>query len=158
MTDLRDEPLWGTTDADYRHRARQLAMQFLYQLAAQKGENLSQIDTFLAEFCDDEATAQLAKDWSLGTWRNLTRVDEQIGAVNLERQVQRIDLVDLSNLRLGVYQLLCCADVPVKVAINEAVELAKQFSTAQAPAFVNGVLDAVRKHITAEKETTNEKL
>jgi N utilization substance protein B len=52
-----------------------------------------------------------------------------------------------------VYQLKFCPDIPPKVAINEAIELAKKFSTAQSPAFVNGVLDAVLKKIKTENPT-----
>jgi N utilization substance protein B len=54
-------------------------------------------------------------------------------------------MVDKSILRLSVYQLKFCGDIPPKVVINEAIELAKKFSTEQSPGFVNGVLDAVLK-------------
>jgi N utilization substance protein B len=54
-------------------------------------------------------------------------------------------MVDRSILRLSVYQLLFCPDIPPKVVINEAIELAKKYSTEKSPGFVNGVLDAILK-------------
>ena len=151
MTTLSFHIPFTSPDQEFRRNARQLAMQFLYQLAVQKGGNLAHLDDFLAENSDHEPTRQLARKFTLGAWQDLTRLDELIVAVSENRQLSRIDLVDLSNLRLGVHQLLSCADIPVKVVINEAVELAKTFSTAQAPGYVNGLLDAIYKKITAEK-------
>ena len=60
--------------------------------------------------------------------------------------------VDKSILRLSVYHLKFCPDIPPKVVINEAIELAKKFSSDKSPGFVNGVLDAVLKKITAGKQ------
>ena len=127
-------------------------MQFLYQLDVQKGENLAQIDDFLDENNNHDATKKLAHNWALGAWKDLSRIDKEIVAVTENRRMNRIDLVDLSNVRLGVHQLLNCPDIPPKVAINEAIELAKHYSTAQAPTFVNGVLDAIYKNIKTQKQ------
>jgi N utilization substance protein B len=70
------------------------------------------------------------------------------------RNGQRLSPVDKSILRLSVYQLKFCTDIPPKVVINEAIELAKKYSTDKSPAFVNGVLDAVlRKIETGDKRS-----
>jgi N utilization substance protein B len=70
-----------------------------------------------------------------------------IAASTIKWQFTRLSPVDRSILRLSVYQLKFCADIPPKVVINEAIELAKKFSSDKSPAFVNGVLDAVLKRI-----------
>lgn len=146
---------------DKRTRARELAMQGLYQLDAQGPELLERLGEFFIENESDDFVRKLALDWSRGVWENLARCDELIVASTIKWGLSRLSFVDKSILRLSVYQLKFCPDIPPKVVINEAIELAKKFSTAQSPAFVNGVLDAVLKKITAaqsnnESPVTNE--
>ena len=134
---------------DKRTRARELAMQGLYQLDVQGPELLERLGEFFIENEPDDFVRKLALDWSRGVWKNLARCDELIVASTIKWGLSRLSFVDKSILRLSVYQLKFCPDIPPKVVINEAIELAKKFSTAQSPAFVNGVLDAVLKKITA---------
>jgi transcription antitermination factor NusB len=138
---------------DKRTRARELAMQALYQLDAQGSDLLEHLGEFFVEGNPDDSVRKLAADWCKGTWENLTRCDELITASAIKWQLSRLSSVDKSILRLAVYQLKFCKDIPPKVVINEAIELAKKFSTAQSPAFVNGVLDAVLKKIKTENLT-----
>jgi len=147
-----DNPAGGNRSAralkrprDPRSLARQLAMQFLYQLEVQGDRARGQMENFLQEYADDPQMHQLARTWIQGAWATRRNLDETIQAVSAHWDLTRINLVDRGNLRLAVYQLLNCPDIPPKVVINEAVELAKLFSTRQAPAFVNGILDAIRK-------------
>ena len=133
--------------ADPRRFARQLALQFLYQLEIQNGQNLDQMERFLAEYCPDPAVRQTAGAFIRGAWQMKDSLDEHIRRTCENWDLSRISLVDRSNLRLAVYQLIACPEIPPKAVINEAVELAKTFGTAQAPAFVNGILDAIRKHL-----------
>ena len=73
-------------------------------------------------------------------------------------KLSRLSMVDRSILRLGVYQILYCPDIPDKVSINEAIELAKKYSGVQSPRFVNGVLDAILKNKRKEaNESANER-
>jgi transcription antitermination factor NusB len=132
---------------DKRTRARELAMQGLYQLDVQGGGLLEFLDEFLAENERDSSTRKLALQWTKGTWANLAQCDELIAASTIKWQLSRLSPVDKSILRLAVYQLKFCPDIPPRVAINEAIELAKKFSTDKSPPFVNGVLDAVLKRI-----------
>jgi transcription antitermination factor NusB len=132
---------------DKRTRARELAMQGLYQLDAQGSDLLEHLDEFFVENSPDDSVCRLATDWCKGAWQNLTLCDELITASTIKWQVSRLSSVDKSILRLAAYQLKFCPDIPPKVVINEAIELAKKFSTAQSTAFVNGVLDAVLKKL-----------
>jgi len=123
-------------------------MQAIYQLDVQGSDVLYRLDEFFRENEPDDSIRKLAAEWSKKTWENLSECDELITASTIRWKLSRLSSVDKSILRLAAYQLKFCSDIPPKVVINEAIELAKKFSTAQAPAFVNGVLDAVLKKIT----------
>jgi len=132
---------------DRRTRARELAMQALYQLDMQGPDVFELLGQFFTEADADDFVRKLASDWTRGTWENLKQCDELIVASTIKWQFTRLSPVDKSILRLAVYQLKFCPDVPPKVVLNEAIELAKKFSTDKSPAFVNGVLDAVFKKL-----------
>ena len=130
---------------DKRTRARELTIQMLYQLDVQGPDVLKFLDTFFAETEEEESVRKLASEWIKGTWENLQQCDEPIIESTIKWQFSRLSPVDKSILRLAVYQFKFCPDIPPKVVINEAIELAKKFSTDKSPAFVNGVLDAILK-------------
>ena len=152
-----DDPDWSlhtAADADDPRRvARILAMQFLHQLTIQNGASLELVDSFLDQYGDHPDTRRLARGWIRGVWQHRDVIDEMIRSVSENWDLTRISGVDRSNLELAVYQLMFCADIPPKAAINEAVELAKVFSTAQAPGYINGLVDAIWKRIA--KQTQN---
>ena len=91
----------------------------------------------------DDFVQKLALEWVKGTWENLESCDELIGPAIIRWQFSRLSPVDKSTLRLSVYQLKFCTSIPPKVVINEAIELAKKYSSEKSPGFVNGVLDAI---------------
>jgi len=129
-------------------------MQGLYQLNVQGPDLLEFLEESFAEDQADEVVRKLALDWTRQTWENLAQCDELIAGSAIKWHFERLSPVDKSILRLAVFQLKFCLDIPPKVVINEAIELAKKFSTDKSPGFVNGVLDAVFKKLYAEKQTT----
>ena len=132
---------------DKRTRARELAVQTLYQLDIQGSGVLGQLDNFLVENEPDDTIRKMASVWCKAAWENLKACDELIVGSAIKWRLSRLSLVDKSILRLAVYQLKFCEDIPPKVVINEAIELAKKFSTDQSPSFINGVLDAVMQKL-----------
>jgi transcription antitermination factor NusB len=147
----------GMTHIDKRTKARELAMQALYQLDVQGSDLLDRLPAeFFALTDNDARTRQLAQEWTVGAWRNVAQCDELITTAAIRWQFSRLSPVDRSILRLSVYQLKYCGDIPPKVVINEAIELAKKFSTEKSGPFVNGVLDAVLKKLAPENTTTTE--
>ena len=132
---------------DRRTRARELAMQALYQLDVQGPDLFNFLDEFFYEADGDDFVRKLASDWTKGTWENLEQCDEPIIVSTIKWQFTRLSPVDKSILRLAVYQFKFCPDIPPKVVINEAIEIVKKFSTDKSPAFVNGVLDAILKKL-----------
>ena len=137
---------------DKRTRARELAMQGLYQLEVQGSGLLDALGEFLIENEPDDFVRELALDWTKRTWQNLVQCDELIVASIIKWRLSRLSPVDKSILRLAVYQLKFCQDIPPRVVINEAIELAKKFSTDRSAPFVNGVLDAVLKKLPSHKD------
>ncbi len=125
-------------------------MQALYQLDVQGSEVLSRLMAdFFYEAEGDARTRQLAWEWTNGTWAKVAECDELIVSSTIRWQFSRLSPVDKSILRLAVYQLTSCPEIPPKVVINEAIELAKKYSTEKSGPFVNGVLDAVLKKLKA---------
>ena len=90
---------------DKRTRARELAMQGLYQLDVQGADLLERLGEFFIENDSDDSVRRLASDWTKGTWENLAQCDELIGGATIKWQLSRLSPVDKSILRLAVYQL-----------------------------------------------------
>jgi len=111
---------------------------------------------FFREMEGDSRTRQLAWEWTSGTWAKVAECDELISGSTIRWQFSRLSPVDRSILRLAVYQLTSCSEIPPKVIINEAIELAKKYSTEKSGPFVNGVLDAVLKKLRAEGRRTEQ--
>jgi len=142
---------------DKRTKARELAMQALYQLDVQGGELLPRLmREFFYEMEGDSRTRQLAWDWARGAWEKVAESDELITSSTIRWQFSRLSPVDRSILRLAAYQLTSCLEIPPKVIINEAIELAKKYSTEKSGPFVNGVLDAVLKKLKAPDRKVRE--
>jgi transcription antitermination factor NusB len=122
-------------------------MQALYQLDIQGPDMLDGIHRFLKENAKDDLIFDMAWSWTKGAWAHITECDELLARSVIKWQMSRLSSVDKSILRLAAYQLRYCQEIPPKVTINEAIELAKRYSTAQAPGFINGVLDGLMRKI-----------
>jgi N utilization substance protein B len=140
-----------TLDPAARHRARERAVQWLYQWEL---SGLDLDDVLSREHQVELDTPDRERDtWAVtlvrGTARELARIDPLITQHATNWRIERMAVVDRVILRLGVYELLV-TDTPAAVVIDEAVELARTFSADQAVPFVNGVLDAVRRGLTGD--------
>lgn len=126
-----------------RRKARELAVQALYQ-AALTG---IQPERALQQRLEDQAypaqVAEFAGTLVRGVNVHLKDVDDRISALSREWRLERLAKVDLAILRLAVFELLYAPDIPASVSINEAVELAKTFSTGESGRFINGILGRV---------------
>jgi N utilization substance protein B len=127
-----------------RSQARQIALQILFQFDSQ-GEVDKEMAAQAADGgSDDLDTRQRALTMAQGAWENREVSDQWIERVAPQWPPRRQPGVDRNILRLAIWELTH-ADTPHKVIIDEAIELAKNFSTENSPSFVNGVLDAVVK-------------
>ena len=128
-------------------------MQALYQLDVQGSDYLDRLAVFLRENSEEDVILGMADEWSRKTWENLEVCDGLIKGAAVKWELGRLSQVDRSILRLSAYQLNFCQDIPGKVVINEAIELAKKYSSEQSPRFVNGVLDAIFRKLSASGTT-----
>ena len=131
-----------------RRKTREVALQFLYQLDLQ-GEDDPTLheDEFWARHPVDSETHTFGDALVRGTKANQTKIDQVISQFAEHWDLERMAVVDRNILRLAVYELLWTADVPPKVAINEAIEIAKKFGTKESSRFINGVLDRIHKEL-----------
>ncbi len=132
--------------AGTRRTGRAYALQLLYARDGDPatdvtGAAVSWADAFELEI---DAPAQVfARDLVAAATERSSKIDELIASASKNWRIDRMSRVDRNILRLGACELLAFREVPVKVVINEAVELAKRFGTAESSAFVNGVLDRI---------------
>ena len=134
-----------------RTRARELALQFLYQWDQRGEEVVDSLTAFVTEGDHDPSVQRFARDLVIGVIGKAAEIDQEIIGVAENWELHRMAVVDRNVLRLATYELLYLADIPPKVSINEAIDLAKKFSTAESGAFVNGILDKIRKKCRADK-------
>ena len=127
-----------------RTRARELALQFLYTVDVKGVSARDELDDFLTASGASRVARSFATQLVDGVLAHRDELDARISVLAERWSLQRIAAVDRNILRLGGYELLHSSDVPVRVALNEAIELGKRYSTAQSGAFVNGILDQIR--------------
>ena len=152
-----------------RRRAREFALQMLYQLdvlspsgdGGDAGAHLSDAQAIALFWKNFAAAAEaegaaatdlgeiqpFAEKLVRGVREHLTELDAQIQSASKNWRLERMARVDRNLLRLALYELKFADDVPAKVAINEAIEIAKRFGTNESSAFVNGILDRCREEL-----------
>jgi N utilization substance protein B len=135
-----------------RRKARECALQMLFaaDVAGTRGDELAR--TFWSELADDQiepGSREFATRLAIGALANLEEVDERIRSRAEHWRITRMALVDRNVLRLAVYEFLHEA-TPRTVTINEALEIARRFSTYEATQFINGILDAIKRDLDHE--------
>jgi N utilization substance protein B len=140
-----------------RRKAREAAVQMLYQMDvsgvdAERAitlfwENLSETAPNARETFDER---EFADGLVRGYGAQRDAIDDKIREVSKHWRLERMSRVDRNIIRLGAYELLHVSDVPRRVTLNEAVELAKRFGNEESPSFVNGVLDRIAADLSKE--------
>jgi len=125
-----------------RHHARERALQILFQYDIHGRPGLW-LDLFWTENEATDEVKAFAERLVAGVLDKKKELDTLIGKYATNWKVSRMPIVDRNILRAGVYELLWMDDVPAKVTVNEAIELAKSFGDDEASKFVNGILDQV---------------
>ncbi len=155
----------------YRRKAREIALQVLYELDVLKIDTQEAVDLFWDHFTAAEEALepfwdyfrkpkdakkhvskvfeapQDARPFSTllieGTWRHRRQIDKLISGCSEHWSISRMSKVDRSILRMAVYELLYCDDIPPKVTLNEAIDLGKAYGSENSGSFINGILDAL---------------
>ncbi|MCK5579696.1 MAG: transcription antitermination factor NusB [Candidatus Omnitrophica bacterium] len=131
-------------------RKRTLARECVLKILYQKEITRREIEPTLNDYWEAEGEVEnevqeFSSRLVLGVIRNLEVIDKKIMEYATNWQLKRMAVIDRNILRLGVYELFYASDIPPKVTINEAVELAKKYGDLESSKFVNGILDKIHK-------------
>jgi len=127
----------------YRRKAREVALQVLYALDILDIDVREALNLFWTHHGAPEEVKAFATTLTEGAWRNRQALDELIRGCSENWSLERMSRVDKGILRMAVYELLHCPDIPPKVTLNEAIDLGKIFGSENSGAFINGILDAL---------------
>jgi N utilization substance protein B len=132
-----------------RRRAREIALQVLYQLDASQGKAKEVLDLYWENFEPSQKAREFC--WRLveGVCQNQGQIDRLIEENSEHWTFKRMAMVDRNILRLAAFELLQCPDIPFKATLNEAIELAKKFGADDSGAFINGLLDKIHSILVA---------
>ena len=140
-----------------RRSERELAFQFLYGLDFAPARSEAELRERFAQSASaaDKAAALSGFAWelALGVWSNVQAVDAIITRCAHNWRLDRIGRIELTLLRLAIYELYYRTDIPPRVTINEALELCRQFGEANARPFINGILDAAAKTLEQDAKS-----
>jgi transcription antitermination protein NusB len=133
-----------------RSRCREWALQFLYQAEFAGQRRIEDLGRFWSYFQEGDAVPAYLAELVEGVAAHLDELDALIGRHSEHWRLSRMTLVDRNLLRLAIYELVYQPQIPPKVVINEAVEMAKRYGTEASGAFVNGLLDQIRVSVGRE--------
>jgi N utilization substance protein B len=125
-----------------KRQSRQLALQILFSWDAHSEMDLGMANQIVTDGSEDAGVRKRALDMASAAWQDRDRIDRWIARLAPQWPTHRQPGVDRNLLRLAVYELTTL-DTPPKVVLDEAIEMAKEYSTENSPSFVNGVLDAI---------------
>ncbi|MDO8971480.1 MAG: transcription antitermination factor NusB [Saprospiraceae bacterium] len=128
-----------------RTKARECVLQILYAIDINKADAAEVVETYWKEHEEGGDVKKFALDLTAGTLEQRHKIDALITQYTDNWRLERMAVIDRNIIRMATYELLYQEDIPPKVAINEAVELAKKFGDDESGRFVNGVLDKINK-------------
>ena len=133
-----------------RRRSRELAMQALFYMDINNSSSQEMIERFCENFSHPPKTRAFFLKLVNGVIATGPEIDALIERFSKNWQISRMSLVDRNVIRIAVYELLFCLDIPSKVTINEALDISKKYSTPKSSSFINGILDHI--HHTIRKQ------
>ena len=134
-----------------RRRSRELAMQALFYVDMRQNKSEEILDLYLQSFTPSKKVLPFFLELVNGVIRERDRIDSMIERFSSNWKMSRMSCVDRNIMRIAVYEMLYCGDIPLKVSINEAIDVGKKFGTEESGAFINGILDSVRLVLEEEE-------
>ncbi|MCD6583847.1 MAG: transcription antitermination factor NusB [Candidatus Omnitrophica bacterium] len=128
-----------------RSKAREIALCILYQMEITKKKVVELLNTYLESYPQKQEVIDFSRILVGGVEKSLSSIDSIIKKYARNWEIERMAVIDRNILRLGIFELLYLEDIPPKVSINEAIELAKRFGDKDSSRFVNGILDRIYK-------------
>ncbi len=135
-----------------RSKARAIALSLLYQIEISKVDSRQALNSYLENYPQKQEIIDFFSLLVEGVIINISSIDSLIKEHVKNWEIERMAVIDRNILRMGCFELLFSEDIPPKVAINEAIELAKRFGDVDSPRFVNGILDKIYKMEKGAKE------
>ncbi len=144
-----------------RRRSREIALQILYEMEVTKAPPDEAIKQYYELYTDEESEDEdlkfdipmsvrpFAEQLVYGVELHHAEIDKLIGSASQHWRIERMSIVDRNILRIALYEMLHCPDIPPKVSINEAVDLGKTFGSGDSGGFINGILD----HLLADLQS-----
>ncbi len=126
-----------------RRRAREIALQVLYQLDIDQGVPQEALSVYFENFRPSEKAREFCQRLIEGVSQHREEIDRLIEENAEHWTLKRMAVVDRNILRVATFELIHCPDIPFKASLNEAIELAKKFGNDDSGAFINGILDKV---------------
>lgn len=140
-----------------RRQARELVLKLLYQIDTTKVSATEALNTYLESLANENEhkhkcvisaeVRTFAKELLFGTVEHLDKIDALIAQLSEHWRLERMAVIDRNILRFSAYEILYREDIPVNVAIDEAVEVAKKYSSVDSSRFINGILDRLAAYI-----------
>jgi N utilization substance protein B len=141
-----------------RRKARELAMQALFCMDMRNNASVE----MLAHFCENFQTSEKSQAFFLklvnGVLETKGELDALIDRFSKNWDISRMSCVDRNVMRIAVFELRYCDDIPPKVSINEAVDVGKKFGTEESGAFINGIMDSIRGELEEKGSLIKEEL
>jgi len=128
----------------YRRRSRELALQALFCMDMNQDTSQEMLERFCANFRPSAEVGPFFLTLVEGVVREMGRLDRMIGEFSKNWKLSRMSIVDRNVIRIAVYEILFCEDIPPKVSINEAIDIGKKYGTEDSGAFINGIVDSIR--------------
>lgn len=135
-----------------RRLSREIALKILYQIDMTGGTPADVLPVFYEHFDAPPPLRPFAEQLVLGVYTHREEIDRRIMSASEHWRLERMPVVDRNVLRMAVFEMLFCPDIPPKVSINEAIDLAKSYGSEDSGSFINGILDKVLPRVSAEDE------
>lgn len=132
-----------------RRKSREMALQALYQSEMSGVFGVESFTLFCGNFEKNKLAVPYARHLYVGVWGNLRQIDEVLAQHSQNWRLSRMSVIDRNLLRLAVFEMRFAREAPGSVVINEAIEIARRFSTDEATSFINGILDSVSRECAA---------
>lgn len=136
-----------------RRRSRVLAMQALFDMDISQDISEERLEHFYNHFSPSKKTLPFFVKLTKGVIKYRAEIDTLIERYSSNWKISRMSCVDRNIMRVAIYEMLYCQDIPVKVSINEAIDVAKKFGNEESGAFINGILDSINNSI--KKDNTD---
>jgi len=130
-----------------RRRSREFALQVLYQIEITKQDAFQSFTQLRENFFSEEAEDEFSYRIVSGVMEHRREIDRMIEDCSENWRLDRMSIIDRNILRIGLFELLYCSEIPPKVTLNEAIDLGKRYGSEESGSFINGILDRIQNEM-----------